>query len=125
MIIHPGPNILPIEEASAAQVAYHNQVMTRAAVSKLTATRLDTSTVGFVNNIFQLVFAILERGPAQAVMQWNVVYWFAAYMKASATMGYTSVGSVQWRHDSSGTVMGVVLALLLDLLVGDRSDGGD
>jgi len=76
--IHPGPIILPIEEASAALVAFYNQVMTRAAVSMLTVPHPDISTVGFVNNIFQLNLAILERGPAQAVMQWNVVYWFAA-----------------------------------------------
>ncbi len=34
------------------------------------------------------------------------------------------VDSVQWRHDS-GTMIGVNLALLVDLPVGDRRDGGD
>jgi len=37
-------------------------------------------------------------------------------MKALGTLGFTSIGSVQWRYDS-GTVMDVVLALLADLPV--------
>lgn len=123
MTIRPGPAIMPIEGGSAILIAFYNQVMTMAAAKMLTATRHGLSGVDFGNNVFHLDFAIVASGPTQVFMEWNVVYWFAAYMQALARMGFTSIGSMEWRHES-GTVMDVVLRLLVDMPVRDRIGGG-
>jgi len=116
MTTHPGSAIMPIERGSAILIAFYNQVMVMAATNMLIAKIPNISGVDFMNNVFHMDFTISERGPAQVVLEWNVVYWFAAYMQALARMGFTSIGRVQWRHDS-GIVMDVVLRLLLDVPV--------
>lgn len=95
MTIRPGPTIVPIGSASAILIAFYNQVMTIAAAKMLTATRPNLSGVDFVNNVFRLDFAILENGPGPVVMEWNMMYWFAAYMQALARMGFTSIGGLE------------------------------
>ena len=37
---------------------------------------------------------------AMGGLQWNIVYWFAAYMQMMARRGYTGLGTVRWRHNS-------------------------
>ncbi len=115
MVVEPGPAILPVEDGAAMLTAFYNRAMAIAAAHMLSPSR-GLSGTDFSDGVFFLRYLVIDRGPANVVLEWNLVYWFAAYMQAIARRGNTSIGRVLWRHES-GIVIGISLRLLVDVRV--------
>lgn len=56
-----------------------------------------------------LDFLVVDSADSQG-LEWNVVYWFAAYMQGMARRWYTGLGSVTFRHEN-GWLFDVALRL--------------
>ena len=113
MTVSPGPAILPVESGAAMLSAFYDQAMAVTAAHMLHSHN-GLSGIDFENEIFSLYYRMIDRGPANAVLDWGVVYWFAAYMQGLVRRGYTHTGRVLWRHES-GIIIGITLRLLVDV----------
>lgn len=119
MILQAGPAILPVERGTRLLTEFYGSAIAIAAAKMLSNTPPGRSMISFENRVFTLDYAMVDGGPTNVDMEWEVVYWFAAYMQALVRLGYTQIGRVVWSHES-----GIVISIVLDLVVPVRVRGG-
>ena len=99
LTVTTGQILMPIEHCAEILNTFYGQIMAHAAARMLANAAPLAVGVDMADGAFVLDFLVVDSANSRG-LEWNIVYWFAAYMQGMARRGYTGLGSVTFRHEN-------------------------